>query len=141
MWTLLLHVPVLWLHGHSSTLDTVFHLNICYTEHCYFMYMYYRHTDIATHDTIISYSFPLTHGYTIPLDTVISYICTIAHGYSVHSYIMFIHHCYMDSPVYMRWLFLYSCCMDHCSYYIDIHVFPLHDRFPLLILIYCYWTY
>ena len=27
-------------------------------------------------------------------------------------------HC-MDSPVYMLRLFLYSCCIDHCSYYMD----------------------
>jgi len=78
LWTPLWHhVHVSWLHGHSSTLDTVFHVNICYIEYCYFIYMYHRYTDIVTHDTIISYSCS-TDRRIHSLDTVISYICTIA---------------------------------------------------------------
>ena len=38
------------------------------------------------------------------------------HGYSVHSYFMFLHHCFIDSSVYMHWLSMYSCCMDHSLY-------------------------
>ena len=60
------------------------------------------------------------------------------HGYSVHSYFMFLHHYYVDLPVYMHWLHLYFCCMEHFLYYcyMDNPVFPLHDCFPLLILIF-----
>ena len=54
------------------------------------------------------------------------------HGYSVDSYIMFIHHYYIDSLVYIRWLFLYYCYTDHCSYYMDIPVF-------FYMTISCYW--
>jgi len=63
------------------------------------------------------------------------------HRCSVHSYILCTLHCYIYSPVYMYWLFLYSCHMDHYSYYMYyccmyIHLFPLHNCFPLLILIF-----
>ena len=63
------------------------------------------------------------------------------YGCSVHSYIMFTHHCYTFSPVYMHLLFLYSCYMDNCSYYMYycsmyFLVFPLHDYFLLPILIF-----
>ena len=61
--------------------------------------------------------------------------------YSVHNYFIFLYHCYIDSLVYMCWLFLFSCRMDHYSYYMVncymyIPVISLHDCFPLLILIY-----
>jgi len=58
--------------------------------------------------------------------------------YAMHSYFMFWQHCYIDSPVYIYWLSMYSCCIDHSLYacYMDIHVFPLHAYFPLLILIF-----
>jgi len=58
--------------------------------------------------------------------------------YSMHSYFMFLLHCYIDSSVYMYWLSIYSCCIDHDLYYwyMDIHVFPLHDYFLLLIFIF-----
>jgi len=60
--------------------------------------------------------------------------------YSVRSYVMYMHHCYIYSPVYMHWL-LYSCRVYHRSYYMDycymyILAIPLHDCFPLLILIF-----
>ena len=60
------------------------------------------------------------------------------HGYSVHSYFMFLHHSYIDSPVYMHWLSMYSCRMDHgLNYcYMYIPVFPLHDCILILILIF-----
>jgi len=111
-WALLFHVHVSPLYSY------------CYTWHYYFLFMSHWYTDTLFH------WIPWFHIFVPSL-----------HGYSVHSYIMFIHYCYMDSPVYMRWLFLYSCCMDHYSYYMDyysieIPVFPLHDYFLLLILIY-----
>ena len=61
-------------------------------------------------------------------------------GYSIHNYVLYIHHCYMYSPVSMHYL-LYSCRVYHRSYYMDycymyIPVIPLHDCFPLLILIF-----
>ena len=54
--------------------------------------------------------------------------------YSIHSYFMFSHHCYKASPVYMHWLSMYFCCIDHGLYYcyMGIPVFPLHDCFSLL---------
>ena len=63
------------------------------------------------------------------------------HRCSIHSYIMFVHHYYIYSLVYMHCLFLYSCRVDHRSYYMNycymyILVFPLQDYFPLLILIF-----
>jgi len=63
------------------------------------------------------------------------------HGCSVHRYIMFTHHCYRYSPVYMHVLFLYSCHMVHRLYYMYsccmyIPIFLLRDCFPLLILIF-----
>ena len=86
----------------------------------------------------------MSHQY---IDTPIHWIPSFPilvsslHGYSVHSYIMFTHHCYIYSPVYMHLLFLYSYHMDHGSYYMYyccmyIPVLPLHDRFSLLILIF-----
>ena len=44
---------------------------------------------------------------------------------------------HIDSPVFMCWLSLYSRYIEHRSchmayYYMSIHVFPLHDYFPLL---------
>jgi len=85
--------------------------------------MYYWYTDTLLHWRLLFH-------------IVVSSLCE----YSVHSYFMFLYHCYIDSPVYMHWLSLYSCCMDHFLYYMnycymDIPVFPLHDCFSLLILI------
>ena len=54
MWTPLLHVTVSWLHRQLSTLDIVFHVNACYTEHCYSMYMSHRYTGTVKNNTVIS---------------------------------------------------------------------------------------
>ena len=131
LWTLLLYVHVSGLHEHSSTLDTVFHINTCYTEHCYFIYMYHCYTWYY-------YFLFMSHWYA---DTIFHRILLfhifvlLLHGYCVHKYFMFIHLCYIDSPAYMRWLLLYSYCMNHYLYYrdyccMDILVFSLHDCFP-----------
>jgi len=50
-------------------------------------------------------------------------------------------HCDINSPVYMHCLCIYSCHINHrayCMYYCCMYlpVFPLHDYFPLLILLF-----
>ena len=55
LWTLLLHVPVSWFHGHSSILDTVFHVNLVKLNtvtSC----TYITVTKILLYDTLISFS-------------------------------------------------------------------------------------
>ena len=116
---IVLHIPVSLLHIYSNTLDTVFHVNTCYTGHCHFMSLFHYYIDTVTLDIIIPWS--CTTGtrtrcymgccYT---DTVISY------------------HRYLDSPTYMFWLFLSSYCLHHCScyniyQYINIHVLLWHE--------------
>jgi len=56
LWTSLLHVPILLLHGHSSIPDTVFHINTCYTRCYHFMSLYHCYTDTVTLDITISCS-------------------------------------------------------------------------------------
>jgi len=91
-WRLLFHVHISSLHRY------------CYTWYYYFLFMSYWYIDTLFHWILWFHIF-------VPS----------LHGYSIHSFIMFIHHCNMDSLVYMRWLFLYSCCMDHFSW-ITIHI-------------------
>ena len=86
--------------------------------------MYYWYTDTLLHWRLLFHIF-----------------ISSLHEDSIHSYFMFLYHYYIDSPVYMHWLSLYSCCMDHCLYYMnycymDIPIFSLHDCFSLLILIF-----
>jgi len=103
------------------------------------MYKYHRYTDTITHDTI--YVFFTLHWY---MDTPFHYILSVHifvssfPRYSMHSYFMFLLHYYIDSSVYMYWLSMYSCYIDHGLYdcYMDIHVFPLNDYFSLLKLIF-----
>jgi len=105
------------------------------------MYMSHRYTGTVIHNTVISCPCPLTYECTISLNDVISYICIIV-TQIVCTRLYHLHTSQLHrSLVYMCWLFLYSCCMDHCSYYMDywymdIPVFPLYDCFPLLILIF-----
>ena len=79
LWTLLLHVLVLLLHGHSNILDIVFHVNTCYTWHCHFIFLYHCYTDTITLNTIISW---LCNTSTWTR----CYIGMSLHRYSVHSY-------------------------------------------------------
>jgi len=122
LWTLLLHVLVLLLHGHSNILDIVFHVNTCYTWHCHFIFLYHCYTD------------------TITLNTIISWLCTTSTWtccytgcrYTDTLYTVISYHRYMDSPAYMFWLFLSSYCMHHCSCYniyryMNIHVLLWHE--------------
>ena len=74
---------------------------------------------------------PPIYRYTNLLDTSFHILVSSLHGCSVHSYILFVYHCYMYSLVYMHVLFLYSCHVDHrsyCMYYCCMYlpVFPLH---------------
>jgi len=46
-----------------------------------------------------------------------------------------IHHCYIDTPVYMHWLSMYSCYMDHGLYYCS-WIF-LYSRYYMT---YCYMS-
>jgi len=114
-----------------------FHVHIspshkyCYIWHYYFVIIHHQYTDTLLH-------------WRSPFHIVVSSL----REYYVHNYFMFLHHCYIDSLVYMYWLFLYSHCMDHRSYYMDYYymdilVFLLHDYFLLLISIWysCYWIW
>ena len=92
LWTPLLHVSVLSLYGQPSTLNTVFHVNICYSRYCCSMYIYQCYIDTNSLDTIIPVHEPLIYGYTISLDTVIRILCTL----------LFLQHSYIDLLVYMR---------------------------------------
>jgi len=117
----------------TCTSDT----QICYTDYCY-TYMFHWYTDIPIHR--------LPH---------VILVLSSLHGYSVHSYFMFLHHCYIDSPVYMHWLDHGFIPVTRIMDYIITHgyscilviliivyvtwiivtwvvrlVFPLHDYFP-----------
>ena len=72
----------------------------------------------------------VNHWYT---ETLLHWIPL--HGYSVHSYFMFLHHCYIDTPVYMHWLSMYACYMDHGLYYCS-WIF-LYSRYNMT---YCYMS-
>ena len=140
LWTLLLHVHVSRLHGHSRTLNIVFQVNTCYTEHCYFMYMYHCYTDTVTHNIIIFYSCPtntrthyfteychfiyLYHRYMDTLYTTISHTLLLHRFTGVHALIVFVFLLHGS-------LFIY---MHNCYMYIP--VFFLHDWFLLLILMF-----
>ena len=113
-----------------------------WTHHTYpveHRYYYFNHIsplhryDYTWHHLCLLHA-SLIHRYTISLELSLHIFVTSFPGYATHSYFMFLHHCYIDSLVYMHWLSMYSCCIDHGLYYwyMDIPVFPLHDCFPLL---------
>ena len=87
----MLHISSRHYHHYrpTDTLDTVFHVNICYTRYYSFMHMYHHYTDTNTHDTIISCSWTTD---TWILDTVIScasIIVTRTLLYSRHYHFMY----------------------------------------------------
>ena len=126
------------------------------TRHRYFMSLYHHYTDTVVHSTwYYMLHWPLLlqvlviHRYVTRIiatlicytDTRICYMDTLIHwillhGYSVRYYSMFIPR-YIDSLVYMHWLFLLhgSLYILHDLLFMDIPVFSLHDYFLLLILI------
>ena len=118
----------LWTHHTYPIVHRYYDFNHISPLHRYY---YTWHHLCLLHATLI-------HGYTISLDIIIAYICIVVPWNSMHSYFMFLHRCYIDSPVCMHWLSLYSCCVDHYLYYMndcymDIIVFPLLILiFPLL---------
>ena len=78
-------------------------------------------------------------------DTLYTISGTRIHQYTgyrpVHSYFIFLHHCYIDSPVYMHWLSMSSCYMDHWLYYYSWTF--LHSRYInhcLCHMDYCYMS-
>ena len=128
IWTLLRYVPgqycrlhvlvsLFTIHGHGCTLGNV---------------LSYKH---LIHLTL------LLHVLVPPVTRIrygcISYTCITVTWviYTVTTYT-----CRMNLFVYMLWLFLYSCCMGHYSWYMDIFVFRLHDYILLLMSIWysCY---
>ena len=92
------------------------------------MYMSHSYIDMEIHDTI-----------TACLWTTVILIRYYTRYRSVHSYFMFLHHGYIDSPVYKHWLYMYSCCMDHGLYYYYMNIPVFHNCILVLILIFCYW--
>jgi len=71
--SLVLHVFVSSLRGHSSSLDTVFHADTCYTEQCYYMtcttdytntlYLYFIYLYHHYMNTLHCYGMYLWHGF------------------------------------------------------------------------------
>jgi len=143
--------PLTTLRHYSCISGTlILHMDICFTEHCYCISLWIYHAYPVSHryyyfnyiSPLHRYYYtwhhlcllhvPLIHGYINSLDTVIIVtwmLCT-------HLYHVAYHYC-MYSLVYMHVLFLYSCHMDHRSYYIYyccmyIPLFLLHDFS-------CYW--
>jgi len=115
---ILLHQALLF-HVHVSQL----HRYYC-TWHYYFLFMSHWYTDTLFH---------WMQSFHIFYIIVTWVLCTQL--YHVRTSLLPI------LPVYMHWLFLYSCRVDHHSYYMDycymyIPIFLLHDYFPLLILIF-----
>ena len=115
----------------------ILHVDICFTEHYYCIYLWTYHTYPVSHrdyyfnhiSPLHRYYYmwhhlcllhvPLTHGYVFFMfhwytDTPIHWIPSSSlPGCFVQCYIMFVYHCYMYSLVYMHVLFLYFCHMDH----------------------------
>jgi len=117
-WTLLFHVLVSSLHKHSST------LNIAIS---------YRHWLYCT----------LLFHIFVSLITLIRYTCTCSICITVtqvlYTIIICTHH--MDSSVYMHWLFLYSCCRDHCyiTWIIATWIF-LYSRYMTVSHYWCWYS-
>ena len=107
--TLSFHVPVSPSHRQSNTLSTIDYIIICYIIYHYFM-LFHVHLSLWHSYRALSYSYCMfvNHWYT---DMLLHPI--LLHWYAVHSYFMFLLHCNTDSPVYMYWLSMYSCCIDH----------------------------
>jgi len=122
------------------------------------MSMSHYYTDTDTLPLLLHVIESPVRGYVNTVDTITWILCTLlflihvplVHGYTnsqtiVISYIVIIVTWMLDTQLYhvytslshMHVLFLYSCHMDHRSYYMSyycmyIHVFLLHDCFPLL---------
>jgi len=118
-------------HYYSYTCSTVTWIYY-HTVHCHFMYIYYHYTYTIILDTIVSYS--CTSDTRIHCSTgTVSYICITATRILCtqlfHGLITLLYRLTCIPAL----IILYSCCMDHCSCYMNIPVFLLHDCFLLLI--------
>ena len=89
--TPLFHVLISPFHGYSNVLDTIFHVNICYTRYYCSMYMSRYYIELRYMTLLLHVHEPLIHRYAITLLPL--------HEYSVHSYFIFLYHSYIDSPV------------------------------------------
>jgi len=82
---------------------------------------------------------PPIHRYTNSLDTLISYIDIIVtwmldtHLYHDHTSLL---HMFI-APVYMHVLFLYSCHMDHRSYY--MYYYSMLSLYSCYMIVFRYW--
>ena len=128
-------IMVTWI---SRTLDIVFCVNTCYTEHCHFMNMYHHYTNTVTMTLLFFVHVPLIHGYTISQDTVISYICIIATWmlctqlYHVHTSLLHrftdIHVLIVSVFLFHGSLFILHGLLLHGYYYISVTwLFPVTD--------------
>jgi len=106
-------------------------------------------------DTLVHWAL-LFHVDFNTLNTVISCTCITDYTNTLYLYFMYLYYRY-TSTLYcdrmylshgftciMLWLFQYSYCMDHCSYYMDycyihISVFLLHDGLTQYITVSCSW--
>ena len=125
--TPLLHVSVLSLYRQSSTLNTVFHVSTSDSRYCCSMYIYHCYTDTDSLDIIISCSWTTDiriryfTGYRYT-DTLYTIVCSYITVTKIHLYTY-------------DWLFLYSCCMVHCSCYLDYWYLNIHVLLLYYILV------
>ena len=129
-WTPLLHVLVSSLHGHFSTLDTVFDVDTCYTEYYYFMYSYQHCTKL--YYTERYYFIYLYHCYT---DTIISYSYITLHGFTcIHTLIVLVFLLYRSLfLLHVLLLFKYSYITLIWIFLNTVHacfLYHIHDCFP-----------
>jgi len=148
-WTSLLHVLVLSLHKHSNTLGIAcwiitYYPRYCYSKykyHCYsetFMNHWYMYTILHVPQRFLIHVPPI-YRYTNSLDTVISYIGIIiiwilgTQLYHVHTSLLHM----FTAPVYIHVLCLYSCHMDHRSYY--MYYYAMLSMYSCYMIIARYW--
>ena len=141
----LLHMLPWHCHHTWITTDTLAAITSCFWTllfhvlyYCYTVIVLTRiSTNVTRHgDTIIACRYLLY--WTLLLYVLVN----LLHIFCITPDIIisFVSHCYIDSLVCMRWLSLYSCCMEHCSCYMnycymDIPVFLSHICFLLLMWI------
>ena len=133
--TPLFHVLISPFYGHSNTLYTIFHINTCYTRYCCPMYMSHYYIDTEMIDTIIACSWII--------DTQIryynGYVTWILCAQLLHVLTPLLHRLTDTHVLIVSVFFLHgSLFILHELLLHDILVLPLHDCFPLLILIFRY---
>ena len=121
--------------GHRYSTDTRTLLRY-FSRHHYRLHilvsLYTIHGHACILSTVISYRH-LIHlllllHVLVPSVSRIRYTC-ISYTYVTVTRVIYIVTsctCRMNLFLYMLWLFLYFCCMGHCSWYMDISIFLLH---------------